>query len=334
MKKLFLILLISLIFYGCSTSALHTIRKTSGNVYPVTQESISKVNRIAVLSMLGDKIELKHLGTTVFNNKLIYQSVEWKVDHFLKEIIENEIVSQTKYQIVNLIFDKEKLSKKEKENTYDSENGLPYVNFDFKDIEGYLREVSGASHFDTLILVTRGITEIPGTPQYVEGYSYFTRSFLSALQAQPELFVVLNIQLVDMKSIQEIASGGIIAIKKLSEDSVKKDFGELSIQEQNYLEKILKDVLKDKIESALLDLRLTLDYSNGTTKKEALILAIENMPKGLFNCKMDTVADAGDSWNIKILWCSTDPLREEARKEYPTAIINKKTGTITWDYLK
>ena len=96
----------------------------------------------------------------------------------------------------------------------------------------------------------------------------------------------------------------------------------------------MKDILKDKIQLALLELRVTLDYSNGIAKNEALILAKENMPKGLFNCKMDPVSDAGDSWNIKILWCSTDPFKEEAKKEYPTAIINKKTGNIIWDYLK
>ena len=138
---------ISLIFFGCSASALHTIRKTNSNIYPVTQDNLSKVNRIAILSMLGDKIELKHLGTTVFNNKLFYQNVEWKVDRFIKEIVENEIVDQTKYQLIDFGFNKDNLSKQEIENTYDPENGSPYVNFDFKDIEGYLRRVSSTSKF-------------------------------------------------------------------------------------------------------------------------------------------------------------------------------------------
>ena len=210
---------------------------------------------------------------------------------------------------------------------------MPRSNIDFRDMEDYLKNISHHYGIDTLVLITRDAAEIPGTSAYVRGYSLFTRSFLSAFKNKPILFFIAGIHIIDLRSMKDMAFKRIYAEKETDDNHIKREFGELTTQEQEYCEDALKDIIREKIPLALTELHLTLDYTNGINRNEAFTMAQESLSKKLFNCGVTPPFDGGDKWKITVLWCRTGPLSERLKDEdIPTIVIDKKSGDIKWEY--
>ena len=327
LSRFIFIMVFAIIFFVCTTSTNAMI------IDQITKSELDKMSRIGVLSLLGNKIELNHVGMLIFNNKLSYQDVDWQIDQFVEELVKKDISDNTEYQCIDLEFSKENLSEREIKKIYDSKSGLPEVGLDYRDIEEYLKNIASTHNIDTLILIVRRTTEEPDTSVAINGYSLRTKERIPLLKEPPQLFIALNIQVIDLTTMELLSSYIAGESKETEKGSVKKEFGELSTEELKYLEDNLKDILKEKIPLWLLDIRLTLDYSNGVNKNEAAILAKENLPRHLYNCKFASPSDDGDTWSIEIEWCSTDPFDEKA-KELPTIIIDKRTGEFSWVYKK
>ena len=321
-RCIFTVILLSFMIFGCATPQ------------SVSQEKLTGIKRIATISLLGDKIELKHIGSTVFTNKATYEPVNWKIDTLIKNTINNEISKRTNFQIVDIDFNRDNLTAQEIKNAYDAENQLPKVGVAAKDIEQYLRKIKASRNIDTLILVTRSYCEVPGTYQRVQGYSLRTRKALFVLDVTPELSLFSVIKVIDLNTMEEIAKDAIFKHKAVGKEYSIKTFSELSAPELKVLEDFFRETILEEIPLSLQELKLIpIDYSDGINKVEASILAEEYLVKNLSNtCILTKPFDGGDTWKFAIMKCVKD--EAVAIEEIPPIIVDKKTGKIIWNYRK
>lgn len=137
----------------------------------IPKENLDKMNRVAVLSLTGDKIEFIQIGTTVFNNVKKYHLVkEWMIDDYIEGLIKNELAKNQQFKVCNVEFDREKMN-----DTYKVATRL-HGEHNIKKVKEYLQELASSNKLDTLFLVAYEGTELENPRRIVQGYTLYNRS--------------------------------------------------------------------------------------------------------------------------------------------------------------
>ena len=104
MKRIMLYILMIVILGGCTYAAI-----------PIKNETLVKIDKIGIVSIVGNEFTYGYMGITVFNNEVKLENqnfidFDYQVQRILEESINTKLTNNPKpIKIVNVDFDREKL---------------------------------------------------------------------------------------------------------------------------------------------------------------------------------------------------------------------------------
>lgn len=211
---------------------------------------------IATLSLMGDTLPIRVVGTTVFQNKKAEVKVpEWQIDSYTELVAGRLIRADGRFKVVQA-------------DTADAHAIMPK-----------LTSIAGGTEFeggneivvafgrnagtDLVLVVVPALYGDPyfGTNQSFSGYGVYQRSFLWAKNAVN--FLTMRVALFDGKSGEEIArTSGYISSRRPSEAWMEPD--NLVMGEENSLatKQAMESLIGELLKKLLSDLKIAV-VSNG-----------------------------------------------------------------------
>lgn len=184
----------------------------------IDPERMAKIKTVACISLIGDRLRMAYLGTTVFHNKETDHPVpEWRIDDRALELTEAAL-ERGGYKVVRPHYDAAALRR-----VLDEKFRL----LDVTRIEGDLRAIDAAEPVDVLLVLAR----LAGEPPYpmsgvsLQGFGLFGRVSRGTpppapWESQPETpkivddgptmyaaFTNYTLHVIDGKTLKEIARG-------------------------------------------------------------------------------------------------------------------------------
>ncbi|MFL0802029.1 MAG: hypothetical protein K6L80_16400 [Agarilytica sp.] len=144
MKKVFIYIFVVIVLGGCTYAAI-----------PIKNETLAKIDKVGIVSIIGNEFTYGYMGVTVFNNKVTLEEQELidfdeKVEEILKTSIKTKLVNNPNpITVVDLNFDKEELI-----GSYKVDG--KYKSFDINLIANKLTVLANQHGLKYLIVVTRG----------------------------------------------------------------------------------------------------------------------------------------------------------------------------------
>jgi len=148
MKRIMLYILMIVILGGCTYAAI-----------PIKNETLVKIDKIGIVSIVGNEFTYGYMGITVFNNEVKLENqnfidFDYQVQRILEESINTKLTNNPKpIKIVNVDFDREKLI-----NSYREEG--KYKVFNINLIKNELTNIANSHDLKYLVVVTRGYNAI------------------------------------------------------------------------------------------------------------------------------------------------------------------------------
>ncbi len=241
MRQILTLSFILLLFTGCATVPM-----------TVPSEKINAIKRVAVVSLLGDEIHFRKIGTTVFTNvDKKYSVQEWGIDQYIENLVKNELKNNENFQLVEINFDKEKLK-----DIYKSTDRIPYADYDFKYVDKYLQDIATSKQVDALILIAETSSEIPGTPQYIRGYALYNRTFLF-LKVETKIYLNSVIEVVDLQTLKPFARQALFFSEKVDNSYWQEDIAKLNADQISFIKNTIINKLNEKVPLAIKHFNLS-----------------------------------------------------------------------------
>lgn len=224
---------------GCATVGVERI------------ENLPQSHKIVVLSLLNDKIEVKHTGTTVFNNwRQKAKIANWHINDDVESYIEQQLASAGRFSVVH--GDTKRARAAAGEAGTDRWTGATRL----KGGNEVLARLADAAGADSVLVVTPSKMEdiIFGTNQIIAGIGIYQRSFLGINRAVD--YVLLRITLIDGETGEEI--GHSIVNKWTDRDRrywLEKG-STLSEQDQSATHRALSSLLVESLRTSMSNLKL------------------------------------------------------------------------------
>jgi hypothetical protein len=216
----------------------------------VPVETRAKVKRIAVISLLGDSIHQKYIGTSAFTNRDQYCPVtDWKMDRYTAQLIQDELC-RNNYECVDV-----DLRSVSIEKICGSVDICDRRQFRVENIRERLEQIALKKNVDLFLLVTRGKGEDPVSGLPVYGYALLRKS-LPAQAAYVKVYVSADILVIDPGSMKVSAGIPVYATEEIERGIWKDDLSDLNPYEMETLEDSIKRILNEQTPSALRKLEL------------------------------------------------------------------------------
>lgn len=243
MRKLAFISLLVLSLVGCVSTG------------PIKPEQKENLKNVAVVSILGDKLEFTKVGFTVFNNDhFVRDTNNWSLDNQVQSVIEKQLLQTSpNIKIASVAFDRSQLFK-----VYKSPDDWgDYTSLDR--IEPELKSKLTQTPVDAVFLVHKLRSEDPiaFTSIYIEGYGIYYRTlpFVDPLMKPYALF---GVTVLDGKTLKPITTK---YVRGISTQYGKTQTDWDSQLKNNMSEKMLEDfrveinnVIKTNLEGALVEM--------------------------------------------------------------------------------
>ena len=231
MKRLFIA---SFIFVmGCAGAVPKT----------VTYDNLNKMQNVSCISLIGENVQVKGVGTTVFTNKTGEVHVNWKIDKYLEDLVRDRINKTGRMKYVDIDYSYAQFKK-----VYNYTK-VPFSDFDAFDVSGIQNELSTLAKqydLDSIIIIIRDSHETPNTSQYVSGCSIFRHSFLG-VNVATKIYFSGNMSLIDLTSMSKVAALPLWTHSDLGGITWKDN---LNAYSENDLQKI-ENTLKSKLNELL-----------------------------------------------------------------------------------
>lgn len=169
---------------------------SAGLATPVAaQDDVSPVvQRIGVVSILGDLLYDDRVGLTVFGNKLQRHDVSaWGLDDVWEDKIEAALTAVTAAEIVPLTIDRTVL--RSAYPTAEDEDGwiAQYRAPKFKRITEALQTIARENGLDAIILLASDAIDLAGTNQFLESFG----AYRSGKKGPAWFYIVSQLHLID-----------------------------------------------------------------------------------------------------------------------------------------
>ena len=211
----------------------------------VPKENLDTIKRIAVLSLLSDKIQFLQIGTTVFNNVENYHSVkEWEINHYIEGLIKNELAAMGQFKVMEVEFNRKKM--------YGIYRGVDGVrsDHDTSNVEDYLAKLASSSNIDALILVARRYVVLESPHRMVGGYTLYNRSLLGA-KLMTQIYLTLVVEVVDLRTVKLLARRGISVQKTIPNSYWQEEIEDLTEDQVLFIKNTIFDKLREEVPLAV-----------------------------------------------------------------------------------
>lgn len=156
LKRVTTIISVIVVLAGCTLAAT-----------PLNNEQISNIEKIGIVSFVGNEFSYATLGFTVFGNSenLVeqeYIDFDKEVTRVLKSTIDTKLNNPNKIDVIDVEFDRSALLASYKEN------GI-YKKFKIEFVANELAQIAKANNLNYLLVVTRGYSAIDNGAGYMGG---------------------------------------------------------------------------------------------------------------------------------------------------------------------
>lgn len=231
--RLFLGLML-LVMCGCATTK------------PIEPQKLTQIHRVGTISLLGDKINLVQVGTTVFNNVNSYNGVaEWNIDGFTVAEIQRQLAKNTSITPVPIAYQQSDFSE-----IYLSQLSFPYTDYDIASVKSKLIAIGKSNGIDTLLLVLSRRLDMTGYNHYIHGYGVFSRSLLG-VEVGSSFSLGLTIAVVDLQTQEILSESAFSVVKPLDRGVWKDSISKYSEAERALLKSYALDGIKSEIPVSL-----------------------------------------------------------------------------------
>lgn len=253
-RKFILCFVSALLLYSCAI-----VPRT------VPPEKLTSIKNVGVISLMGDELNLTHIGFTVFGNSDSSHSIEdWGIDQHVASVIGDTLRKNGSYAVKEVNYDYSALAKVYTDKVYSPLN--------FKLIENELRALAQSHAIDTFLVITERRLEDPIGKRsvYYEGMGLYSMGIGETLvKVAPYIWYSLTV--VDGKTAQPIADiaglmtrkrpeflepGYSVPYEEVEHSWWNEDFNAMSKSQQQQLEEKLKQLLNESLPYTLQDAKL------------------------------------------------------------------------------
>jgi hypothetical protein len=234
-------ILLSLLLFGCATVGVEKV------------EQLKPGTTIVPLSLMGDKLAICHIGTTVFQNELRHLELpSWQIDAYAEAAAASAIRQGSRFSITRT-------------DTATARKSAGTLSFNVWtsaiSIEGGLESVtrlardSGAEYVLVIGPSQMG-DSVFGTNQSFSGYGIGQRSFLGLKRAVN--YLTMRVVLFDGKDGKEVARmhGFLLSSPRAAEDWVESENSSLTESNAGTTRLAIESLIDKGLTKSLTDLKL------------------------------------------------------------------------------
>jgi hypothetical protein len=214
--------------------------------WKIKSENLQKIGKVGIISIVQEKIVLKKVGITAFNNLEREADVSWGINSFITENITNQLKANSNINFVILQY-----PPVEFVNFYSSTTKYPYFDYDLNNIRDKLVSIAEQNSIDNILLISTSISSdiIGQTNQIIHGQGLYLRSL--GPYKDVRLYVLAKMQLIDAKTIKPLAQRLLFTREKVQQFVWKERYSDYSDSERTSLERGIKEVYKIKLSELL-----------------------------------------------------------------------------------
>jgi hypothetical protein len=210
---------------------------------PINLKQLPNIEKVGVISVLGNTVEYQYLGTTVFNQVQKPIDLGFDIDKLMKSEIEKKLTKHSELNIVDIQYDFAKLSSINEAKTY----------HDLSLIKNELYEIGQTYSLDAILLIRKGRGRVGNAAlgNYDEyGFGIFKRNFIAYDDTFAHMFAFGL--LIDAKTIEPINHFSIKKYQQLEPQFSPSDDHHFSEKQIKFISNWFITELKQAIETELL----------------------------------------------------------------------------------
>jgi hypothetical protein len=215
-------------------------------------KDLPPIKTLGVVSDMGDKVRLQHIGFMVFSNKLVVAEFpEWQIDAHINGVIETALKDRYEFRAVD--FPKGQIAPEL--------GGIQLSGpSPEKNMRAHAKPANGEA-IDAYLVVWPHRREVYPTNQQVESIGLLTQGKTA------RLYIAFVVTLLDARTFEEIDACGAMANKRdfwnpdrsymnVAPDLYTESFEALTPEQKQALEQRLKQMVSDGLTHCLRDLKL------------------------------------------------------------------------------
>ncbi len=233
----------------CLISILYALQGCCITPSPVSVQDLQRVNRIGVISLIGDKVGMKLAGTTAFTNKNYYRKIEGlNIDEQIRKTVKNRLGND--FEFVDFTYD---ITRAAQIYPYKDGSGLG-TGRNIDKIESYLHEISREYNIDTLILITRRNSDNAWSVN-TSGLNIFTHFFLGK-QVDTQFTYQAKYIVFDLKTMKSLSSTGIYCIRSIPGEYWLRKSSSFQADQKSFIQDLIINFVEENTELGLAKLGL------------------------------------------------------------------------------
>ena len=223
------------------------IAVTACGMPQIKESTLPTASRVGVISLLGDELEFRKRGLTVFHNEIEEIDVtDWRIDEFVVTTLHHSLKSR--FEMVPI-----------DPGRFDFRRGLTkdflLIDdiFEPERVADQIRELSDEYRLDALIVVYTYLAEVPYAG-YIDKYGILYRK----LFGDPTLssFAVPRLYFVDCRSLEVIADWGTVLFQQIEGPPKYPSYKKYSADQKEILKLWVERVFLKSLNKVVSDMKL------------------------------------------------------------------------------
>ena len=222
------------------------IAVTACGMPQIKEDVLPRTSRVGVVSYLGDELEFRKRGLTVFHNKLEQIDVtDWRVDEFVVASLHDDL--KHRFEMVAVDHGQYDFSDGFIKGVFEKE-------FDPGRVERQIKAISDEYRLDALIIVNTDIAET-AFAGYLDKYGIlYLKRFSDPVMAS---YAAPKLYFVDCHSLRVVASWGTVSFKDIEGLPIHPTYKRFSADQKLTLKSWVEIALRKSLKKIVVGMKLT-----------------------------------------------------------------------------
>lgn len=224
-----------------------TIAVTACGIPQIKEDALPRASRVGVISLMGDELEFRKIGLTVFHNEIEEIDVaDWRIDEFVVTSLHHDL--KNRFEMVSVDSGK-----------YDFRGGLTkdfllisHV-FEPERVADQIRAISDEYRLDALVVAHTYVAEI-SRAGYLEKYGILYQKFFG--EPTFRSFAIPKLYFVDCRSLEVIADWGTVLFQPIAGLPKHPSYKRYSVDQQEILKSWVERAIERSLNKVVADMKL------------------------------------------------------------------------------
>lgn len=214
----------------------------------IAPKEITRLHRVAVVSIMGNELHQVHIGTTVLTDRSSHLPVPaWDMDSFVTDVARERLRRCRGIEFVPLPADAITI-----ESVYGSVPQKYTQMFSLTHIKDKLEVLARQFDIDAFIIIVRR-SDASLTSKPVHGYSFCAQSLMGRISAVA-IFLSVTIRVVDAKTFEDLGEATIYTQRGVDPLLWRDDLSTLPPKDLARIEAVVKGFLRERLNSSMIEI--------------------------------------------------------------------------------